>query len=97
MHRLADLLLSLVDGIPHSAGSADEGVALCMKHLVVDTPLEVQTRNGEFGTSLPRGRLRTGFDVGHGRLRAHFNTAAIDDVAPANPHISIPEEDGDEG
>lgn len=72
MQRLADLLVSLVDGIPEDAGSPAEGVRLRVARFAVEMPIEARSHARELRASLPRGRLDTGFQMPHGRLRARF-------------------------
>ncbi|WP_428267245.1 hypothetical protein [Haliangium sp.] len=76
MPALAELLLALVDGVPQGAASAEAGLAVRTSRMVVEAPIEARARGRELTTSLPRGRLQTGFDLPHGRVRAHFCTVA---------------------
>lgn len=73
MQRLEDLLSDLLDALPPDAGGADDGVRVLVTSVDVDVPIESRIApGGQLRACLPRGRLRTGFELPLGRLGARF-------------------------
>lgn len=73
MTPLDQLLGSLLERFAPTRGSAEGGVALVVDALVLDLPVESRIGGASgIAVSLPRGRLKTGFDAPHGRLRARL-------------------------
>ena len=73
MRPLADLIVALVEGLPTSAGSEALGAIVAVASLELAVPVEARIgRSGELFATLPRGRMTTGFQMPHGRLRARF-------------------------
>ena len=66
------LLVALVAALPASAGGPAEGAEVSVTHVDLDLPLEARLGSSGLEASLPRGRLRTGFDPPLGRLAARF-------------------------
>lgn len=72
MTGLEELLLHLADTLPSAAGSVKDGVRVRVEALDLDVPVESRIDAQGLCMSLPRGRLRTGFDPELGRLRLTF-------------------------
>lgn len=73
MRALSELLVDLAESL---SGDRHDGVIV----VAVDLDLPVESRIGQeavLAVSLPRGRLRTGFDGPVGRLRARFTREEI--------------------
>lgn len=70
MRDFADFILGLEADLP--VEHRERGVAVGVTG--VELVLPVETRLGPSGLELtaPRGRMRTGFDVAHGRVRLNF-------------------------
>ena len=71
MEQLAKLLADVAN-LATQMGSPEDGVSLALQEIRVDLPIEARLRGGQLWASAPRGRLKTDFDVPHGRIRAHF-------------------------
>ena len=73
MRPIDDLLIALAESLPVGAGSPETGAVVAVTAVDVALPVEAHIgRDGELRASLPRGRMTTGFQVPHGRLRARF-------------------------
>jgi hypothetical protein len=63
----------LLDRVPLAVGDADAGLDVAIVELSIELPVESRIEPGaELHLCVPRGRLATGFDPHHGRLRARF-------------------------
>lgn len=74
MRSLAEVVAEIVALVPAGADAAEHGLAVQVTSLEITCPIEA--RIGAGGTLLaspPRGRLATGFDLPHARLRARFD------------------------
>jgi hypothetical protein len=74
--RFEDLIVRLMDTVPLEAGDADRaGFDLVVTSLDVDMPIEARIEHGAvLSGSLPRGRLKTGFQSPHARLVVRFTS-----------------------
>ncbi|XXF81321.1 hypothetical protein P2318_16640 [Myxococcaceae bacterium GXIMD 01537] len=75
MQSLEQYLVELADSVLSQAGGPGDGVALRVTRIDVDLPIEARMgAGGTMEVSPPRGRLSTGFDPHHARLRARFTS-----------------------
>ena len=70
---LAEFLVDLCDDVPAGVVESESGDGLGVATFALRVPIESQINpGGELEVCLPRGRLATGFDMPHGRLRVAF-------------------------
>ena len=73
MRPFSELLVAITDLIPARIASMEAGIALDVSTFDVDFPIEARIHHdAELRTSLPRGRLATGFDPLLGRVAVRF-------------------------
>lgn len=74
MKSLAEVVAEIVDLVPAAADAAEHGLAVQVTSLEITFPIEARiSAGGALMASPPRGRLATGFDPPHARLRARFD------------------------
>lgn len=72
MTRVEQLLVDLVDAF-HLIPPQVDGLGIEVDEVHLDLPIEARiVRGGNVLMSLPRGKLATGFDPPHGRLRVRL-------------------------
>ena len=76
MIRFEDLIVGLMELVPLTAGDPEkDGTSIAVTELEITTPIEARLENdGLLKSTLPRGRMATGFDAPHSRLYARFET-----------------------
>lgn len=75
MQSLEQYLLELAEAVLAKAGGPEHGVAIHVTRVDLDLPIESRFADGgRLEVSAPRGRLATGFDPPHARLRARFTS-----------------------
>lgn len=73
MIALDAMVPGLLERVPLAVGDAESGIDVAIVELAIELPIESRIEPGaELHLSVPRGRLVTGFDPYHGRLRARF-------------------------
>ncbi|MCU7935204.1 MAG: hypothetical protein KZQ99_10035 [Candidatus Thiodiazotropha sp. (ex Dulcina madagascariensis)] len=71
--RVSEFLVDLSSDLPSAVVEADTGEGLGVKVFSLSVPIESAIDEaGELAVTLPHGRLATGFDAPHGRLRVSF-------------------------
>jgi hypothetical protein len=73
MNAINVFLQDLAESLPTSAGTIEDGIAVAIDELELDMPIEIRIETNGLCVSLPRGRLATGFDPQHGRVRVRFS------------------------
>ncbi|HUQ04026.1 MAG TPA: hypothetical protein VM261_16120 [Kofleriaceae bacterium] len=75
MIALDELVVALLDTVPHESGGADDGVRIEIDEVAMTLPVEVRFgARGGLEASAPRGRYATGFDPPHQVLSVAFTT-----------------------
>lgn len=73
MITLEQMVPEMLDTLSLQVGDEGSGLVVSVVELAFDLPMEAQIGDaGQLLVSAPRGRLATGFDPQHGRLRARF-------------------------
>jgi hypothetical protein len=79
MLSLEQYLVELADSVLEQAGGPEHGVAIHVTQVDVSLPVESRfAEGGSLEVSPPRGRLATGFDAPHARLRARFTSGGAE-------------------
>ena len=72
MTNLDHLVFDLGDPLPLSAGGEQGGMAVEVTEVALELPVEARIDGVGLALCAPRGRLMTGFQSPHGRLRLSF-------------------------
>ena len=72
MRAIEHLISELEEALPVGTANVDAEVAIAITDVVLELPVEARIVGASLQTSLPRGRLATGFAMPHGRLRLTF-------------------------
>jgi hypothetical protein len=75
MIALDELVVALLDAVPHGSGGAGDGVRVEVDEVAMTLPVEVRFgAHRGLEASAPRGRYATGFDLPHQFLTVAFTT-----------------------
>ena len=72
MKSLDAFLVDMSTNIPTAVVDARDGQGLGVESFSLTLPIESRIESEQMSVSLPLGKLATGFDFPHGRIRARF-------------------------